>query len=129
MTPLVEAVADKLTTHLKKLAEEGTEVNAKECMTNYTLECIASCGFGLEIDGFEKQESVFRKMVDTSMGKKANKFLLVVKYLMYLAFPKLTKWLRIEMIPRYSFMFFVKIIRDAIVQRKASGNKLFFLAF
>jgi len=121
MTPLVEAVANKLTIHLNKLAEEETEVKAKECMTNYTLECIASCGFGLEINGFEEEESTFREMVDKAMGKKENQFLLVMKVLMTVALPKLTKMLRIQIMPTYPIVFFANIIREAIAQRKASG--------
>ncbi len=49
--------------HLKGVAERGEEFNAKLMMTNYALDSIASCGFGVETNSFKDPDGIFPTMV------------------------------------------------------------------
>ncbi len=45
------------------LAKTDEEFSAKEILTSFTLDCIASCGFGVEANSFKDPNGVFRRMV------------------------------------------------------------------
>ncbi len=63
MVPLINTVGDEFVEHLNGLAEKETEFSAKEVLTSYTLDCIATCGFGVEAKSFKEPDGIFRKMV------------------------------------------------------------------
>ncbi len=50
-------------THLEGLAEAGEEFAVKEIMVSYTVDCIATTGFGFEANSFKEPDGQFRKMV------------------------------------------------------------------
>ena len=85
MVPKLDRVGEDMIEHLNGLAEEGArsygtitlcfqnvnicafpfsgkDLEAKDVMTKYTLDAIATCGFGVEINSF-KSEGAFAKMV------------------------------------------------------------------
>lgn len=49
--------------YLQSFAKEGKEINAKEMLTNYTLDVIWSTGFGIESKAFTDPESKMVEMV------------------------------------------------------------------
>ena len=49
--------------HFDMLAKSGDVFNAKEVMTNFNLDIIASCGFGIEAKAFKEPDSPFRQNV------------------------------------------------------------------
>ncbi len=49
--------------HLVGLAERNEEFDAKQVMMSYTVDCIASAGFGVEAKSFAEPDGTFRKMV------------------------------------------------------------------
>ncbi len=56
-------VAKELTAELGAYAKTGEEFSAKETLTSFTLDCIASCGFGVEANSFKEPNGIFRRMV------------------------------------------------------------------
>jgi len=92
-------------------------------MVNYTLECIASCGFGMEINAFNDTKSVFRQMVNESTGKGKNQALRMLRFIMLASFPKLTKLLDLNVFPKKPLIFFADVIRNAIQCRESSGER------
>lgn len=54
--------------HLGGVADRREEFNAKDMMTNYTLDAIATCGFGVEAKCFTDPDSVFREKVLREQG-------------------------------------------------------------
>lgn len=49
--------------HLQPLSKDQTEFDAKDVMTSYTLDVIASAGLGIEANSFADREGIFRKRV------------------------------------------------------------------
>ena len=56
-------VGDELISHLSGLEAKDEEFSGKEVLTSYTLDCIASCGFGVEANSFKEPNGTFKKMV------------------------------------------------------------------
>lgn len=52
---------------LLKLAESNKEFEAKELFTDWTLDIIASCGFGVDAKAFHHENNQFRDMVRYTM--------------------------------------------------------------
>ena len=49
--------------HLDKYADEGLEFETKEMMAKYSLEVIASTGFGVEANAFTDPNGIFSDRV------------------------------------------------------------------
>ena len=52
-------IGDEFVRHLEKYADEDLEFEAKEMMTKYSLEVIASTGFGVEAKAFADPDGIF----------------------------------------------------------------------
>ena len=63
MMPIVNKIGKELKDQLQGLAERGEEFNAKQVMTNFTMDVIAMCGFGVEANSFKDPEGTFPTMV------------------------------------------------------------------
>lgn len=44
-------------------AESGEDLPVKDAMTHFTLDIIAACGFGVQANAFDKEDSKFKEMV------------------------------------------------------------------
>ena len=60
---LPSQVGDKFVTYLDNIAEEGLEVEAKELMTKFSLEVIASTALGVEAHAFSDPAGIFSDRV------------------------------------------------------------------
>ena len=49
--------------HLKSYSASGEDFIAKDMMTNFTLDCIATCGYGVETNSFADPNGKFKQMV------------------------------------------------------------------
>ncbi len=56
-------VGDQFVSHLAGFSSGGIEFNAKEVMTSFTLDVIASAGLGVEANSFTDPDSEIRKKV------------------------------------------------------------------
>lgn len=62
MFPLIVECAEKLQTRVLAASAEGRSLDARELMARYTTDFIGACGFGLNIDSLNDDDSEFRKL-------------------------------------------------------------------
>ncbi|XP_045446294.1 cytochrome P450 6B6-like isoform X2 [Melitaea cinxia] len=62
MFPLIVERAEKLQARALSAATTGTEIDARELMARYTTDFIGACGFGLQSDSLQEENSAFRKL-------------------------------------------------------------------
>nr|AGO62002.1 cytochrome P450 CYP6AB12 [Spodoptera frugiperda] len=97
MFPLIVERAEKLKTRALAAAAEGKSLDARDLIARYTTDFIGACGFGLEVDSLNDENSAFRQL-----GVKIFKITTmdIVKGLAKELFPELFKnlklWTRIE---------------------------------
>ena len=60
---MINKVGKDLKGQLHGLAERDEEFNAKTIMTNFTMDAIATCGFGVEANSFKDPDGIFPTMV------------------------------------------------------------------
>ncbi|XP_064109319.1 cytochrome P450 9e2-like [Macrobrachium nipponense] len=117
MFPLVADKADKLVDYLLKLREEkgASSFALKKTFGLYTLEVIASCAFGMESGTMEDEDSLFNQNV-----AKFSKIgpLRMLKFILFMAAPKLCQLLRIRFI-QDEMIFFMDVVKESMAQRKA----------
>ncbi|KAJ0180087.1 hypothetical protein K1T71_004678 [Dendrolimus kikuchii] len=65
MFPLIVRCAEKLHSVGKRIALNGGECDIREMMARFTTEFIGACGFGIEMDTINDENSLFREL-----GKK-----------------------------------------------------------
>lgn len=62
MFPLIVERAEKLKSRTLNAAMEGVVLNAKDLMARYTIDFIGACGFGLDADTLNQDDSEFVKL-------------------------------------------------------------------
>ncbi|CAH2107766.1 unnamed protein product [Euphydryas editha] len=62
MFPLIVERAEKLQLRALSAATEGTTIDARDLMARYTTDFIGACGFGLQSDSLQEENSAFRKL-------------------------------------------------------------------
>lgn len=62
MFPLVVKCAKKLQVVGEGIVNSGVECDVRELMARFTTEFIAACGFGIEVDTINKENSLFREL-------------------------------------------------------------------
>ena len=68
MAPLVNKVGDEMVDYLRDFADRGEAFNGKDMMMSYSLDAIATCGFGVECNTFKNPNGQFRTMVSTNIA-------------------------------------------------------------
>ena len=89
--------------YLENLAEKNEAIDSKTVMSHFTVDAIATCGFGIETNSFADPNSTFRKMVSkfTNDGKDMSKTDMFKMILFFVA-PKLAKLLKIQFLDAQS---------------------------
>ncbi|XP_063384643.1 cytochrome P450 6B6-like [Cydia fagiglandana] len=62
MFPLIISRAEKLQLLAAEAASRGTEVDVLELMARYTTDFIGACGFGLDTEALNDENSIFRRV-------------------------------------------------------------------
>ncbi|CAH2107791.1 unnamed protein product [Euphydryas editha] len=62
MFPLIVERAEKLQARALSSATAGTTIDARDLMARYTTDFIGACGFGLQSDSLQEENSAFRKL-------------------------------------------------------------------
>ena len=124
MNKLINKVGRDFATHLDKLALTKEEVNARELSSRYTMQVIASIGFGFEIAAFDKdaKSEHFFKMARKITGADSGAYDML-KMLLSFIFPSLFKALKLELFNRESVNFFADISKQTINSRKGNSKK------
>lgn len=119
--PLLNKIGDDFVDHLEKYAADGTEFEAKAMMTKFSLEVIASTGFGVSANAFNDPDGAFSDNVAkiSRTGKyKQTIFDGIKMVVMFFLFPQLTKYLKLKFFDEKAMNFFITIIRDQIKDRQ-----------
>nr|AXN72720.1 cytochrome P450 3a7 [Physella acuta] len=104
--------------NLQALQESGTEVEARDFLSAFTLDVIASTGFGLEINTLKNPNNPFATEAKKVINPNPLLFSLI------LLIPSLTKLfsrLGLSILPQKSLQYFVKVVEAAIEERKRDG--------
>ncbi|CAD0206776.1 unnamed protein product [Chrysodeixis includens] len=97
MFPLIVERAEKLQARALAAAVDGKPVDARDLMARFTTDFIGACGFGLDADSLNDEDSAFRKL-----GIKIFKFgtMDIIKAIAKELFPELLQnmkvWVRLE---------------------------------
>ncbi|XP_044253639.1 cytochrome P450 9e2-like [Tribolium madens] len=119
MFALISESAQQFTGHFLRKSENVITIEMKDTFTRFTNDVIANTAFGVEIDSLEDRNNEFYLM-----GKEATNFggfMQFVKFLTFLIFPKLAKYLKITFFSKKVGKFFTKIIKDNIANREKHG--------
>ncbi|XP_073954739.1 cytochrome P450 6B2-like [Choristoneura fumiferana] len=81
MFPLIVSRAEKLQLLAADAASSGTEVDIRDIMARYTTDFIGACGFGIDTDTLNDENSLFRKLGKRIFANtKRDAFVSVLKY-------------------------------------------------
>ena len=141
MTGIVDSIAVELSQSLLEKAESGQEFEAKEALSDFTLEVIAACGFGFRAHAIESKENnqvfyygkitagflyapnlQFREMVHKLMGQGKRSLTGLLRVLTILSFPKLAHFLKLSFFDPDTINYFTGIIRRTMETRKSEEN-------
>ncbi|XP_077285428.1 putative cytochrome P450 6a14 [Arctopsyche grandis] len=102
------------------LLESGGELHVHELMAKYTTEVIGSCAFGLQLNSMMDTKDPFRRM-----GRLIFNFDLqrLVKTIARIISPTIFYAFGFKVFPQACEDFFVKIVKDMMIERKSSPIK------
>lgn len=104
----------------KEIAPGGEKiVKFDEISIKITVDAIASCAFGIEVDSFENPDNVFQKVVKRIMNFTS--FSTTMKFIGYMLFPKVMMKLGISLFGQECSDFFKGVITDTMKTREKEG--------
>ncbi|XP_026729654.1 cytochrome P450 6B5-like [Trichoplusia ni] len=80
MFPLVVQCAEKLQIVGEDIVNRGGECDVRDLMARFTMEFIGACGFGIEMDTINDENSLFRKMGTRMFKPYFKRSLLIAAY-------------------------------------------------
>lgn len=112
-----QQVAKTLTVQIKNGGENSFEF--KDLARKFTVDTIATCAFGIEVNSFENPKNDFHRIA----GKVANfsSFITTLKFAGYFAVPKLMRALKIKFFDEETTDFFQKAINETMRYRESEG--------
>ncbi|KAL7031685.1 hypothetical protein ACKWTF_007101 [Chironomus riparius] len=120
MFNLMNKVGSQMTASIRNQIDSGknNEVEFKEFARNFTLDIIATCAFGIEVNSFEHPDNEFIKI-----ARKATNFgdIPIYKFIGFFLFPKLMAKLNIKFLDKDLYVFFDEVLSDTIQQREKKG--------
>ncbi|KAG8302122.1 hypothetical protein J6590_037502 [Homalodisca vitripennis] len=119
---LVQRCSADLRKAFTKLTSNNSVVNVKDCMSRFTMDVIATCVYGVEINSLENVDSEF-----CLMGRKSNEVSVVMLLKMYLmnAFPIFKKIHCFNYMDSDVTEFFTRTIRSAVEYRESQSVERF----
>lgn len=121
MFELVSTVGQQVALTLKAQIKNGEEscYEFKDLARKFTVDTIATCAFGIEVNSFQNPKNEFHRIA----GKMANfgSFISVLKFAGYFAVPKLMKALKIKFFDDETQQFFEKAINETMRIRERDG--------
>jgi cytochrome P450 family 9 len=121
MMDFVSTIGHQTADSIKKDIVGGGEsiFEFKDFASKFTIDIIASCAFGIEINSFKNPTNDFFRI-----AKKVTNFTSFktgLKFAGYLAFPQLMKALKINLLDKESCDFFEEAIYDTMKTREKQG--------
>ncbi|KAJ6634902.1 Cytochrome P450 9e2, partial [Pseudolycoriella hygida] len=123
MFEFVSSVGQQVATTIKTQIKNGGEKSFefKDLARKFTVDTIATCAFGIEVNSFENPKNDFHRIA----GKVANfgSFTTILKFMGYFAAPKLMRLLKIKFFDEETTTFFQKAIDETIEAGKTNTRK------
>jgi len=127
MVPLIDSVGDAFVTHVGDFATADKEFEAKELFTLYSVDVVATMGFGVDAKTLSDPKSVFKDQLDKMVyrGKylEAGGVLQPAKVVLSFLWTDMTRLLKLEIIQPDATNFFCNIMKSQLEERKKSGKK------
>jgi cytochrome P450 len=121
MLPFIREVGETLNLELNKFAENGQEFEMKEVFGKFTLDSLASCGFGINPKSFEETSSVFVKNAARMFHSTSlDNFKAFSRVFPYSA--RLQKILGVNVLKPTETRFFRDVIKNSVKQRRLTGE-------
>ncbi|CRL05076.1 CLUMA_CG018180, isoform A [Clunio marinus] len=99
--------------------KENDDYEMKEFFSKFTVDIIASCAFGLEVDTFKNPENDFKKIANETMNPSG--FAIVFKFIFLYFIPKVMKLLDISLLSRHTKKFFRDTVSETMNYRENNG--------
>lgn len=122
MLRFIRGVGENLAEEMDLKATQGEDFELKEVFGKFSLDSLASCAFGVDIGSFKDPNAMFvRNAARIFQNTKLDLLLLAIRF-----FPgvrQLLSWLRLDTNKPRETRFFRDIVRQAIRQRRESGQR------
>lgn len=121
MFEFVSSVGQQVAKTMKDQIKNGGEnsFEFKDLARKFTVDVIATCAFGIEVNSFENPKNDFHRIA----GKVANfsSIWTTLKFVGYFAAPKLMRALKIKFFDEETTEFFQKAINETMITRDKLG--------
>lgn len=118
VTDAVSKSVETFEHQIKEDPEKGI-LEMKEFFSKFTVDIIASCAFGLEVDTFKNPENGFKKIADRTMHP--NGILMIIKFILLSLVPKFMKKLDISLLERDTKSFFRQTVNETMNYREKNS--------
>jgi len=124
MVPHIEKCADNMEELFETAVNNKEILDAKDVFGKFTLDAIATSGFGIESNSFKNPDSAFRRTALRMVRADGyGSFWDIPKFMFLFVFPKLGRSLGLSALPSGTVEFFAKILRQTVAQRRQSGTR------
>lgn len=104
----------------RQMKETGNDdFEMKELFSKFSVDIIASCAFGLDIDTFKHPENDFKVVADRTMNPSG--LLMAVKYAFLYFVPKFMKTIDVSLLDHHTKEFFRAIVNETMDYREKNG--------
>ncbi|KAL5022796.1 hypothetical protein ScPMuIL_001951 [Solemya velum] len=121
MVPVVHKCVDSLVKNITKQTSSDKAPDFKPIFGAYTMDIIASTAFGIEVDSQSNPDDQFVKNAREAMDFSMTNPMLILA----LIFPQLNglfTLLKYEFFPKHNVLFFVKVTKAALAERKEDNT-------
>jgi cytochrome P450 family 6 len=122
MVPHLTKAGRQLATHLDK--QEGQDLDGRELFGMFTMDALATGGYGMDTNSFAEPDNIFRKMALTLAGAPGYGSKWDMPRFMFIAMaPSIARLLGIPLFARKPMHFMSGIIERMIKQRQETGER------
>jgi len=122
MTPHLAKVGVQLSNYVGE--HTGEEFEARELFGKYSIDGLATAGFGIEIDSFKDPDSVFRTMALTLAGAPGyGSSWDIPRFILLTVAPKIASFFKVPIMNEKATFFFADVIEKTLKYRKESGHR------
>ena len=124
MAPHIIKCGEHLESYIGPIVEQGEEIEARNLASFFTVDSMATAGYGLEINSFANPENTFRRMCLSLVGAPGyGSSMDMARAVFIMTAPGLAKLLGVPMFPKKPAKFLQDIIEKTYRHRIESGEK------
>ena len=124
MAPHIIKCGEHLEAYIGPIVEQGEEIEARNLASFFTVDSMATAGYGLEINSFANPENTFRRMCLSLVGAPGyGSSMDMARAVFIMTAPGLAKLLGVPMFPKKPAKFLQDIIEKTYRHRIESGER------